>query len=348
MTTRRQLRWAMRAFGVAFSLSVLALAAEADDPAGKRTAADAEMTQARELFSRGTEFVQKAQWAEALAAFEGSFKFRPHAITTYNIGACQRALGRYTLARKTFVRALEESREHPGQLPETLTADTVGFVSEIDHLLVRLQLTLSPSNTEVALDGRPLELDQTSGEALFVAGTRPPGLPAPVPQGLATVLLDPGLHVFTLTRKGYSDVAVTRSFGPGSHTNLVLKLDRLPATLHVTSTVPGAIVLVDGVDIGPAPIDISRSAGVYDVRVRKPGFVPYEGKIRVNSGEEANVGVKMQEEVVPITQRWWFWTAAAVVLAGAAGGTYLATRSTPDPVRPPLDGGGLGWTLAVP
>ena len=47
-----------------------------------------------------------------------------------------------------------------------------------------------------------------------------------------------------------------------------------------------------------------------------------------------------------IVTRWWFWTAAAAVVAGATITTYALTR--PAPERPPLDGGGLGWAVRVP
>src|SRR5258706_9800914 len=62
---------------------------------------------ARQLYKDGLELVRNAQWAEALAAFEASHELRPHPLTLYNIGACQRALGRYSRALTTLQTALE-------------------------------------------------------------------------------------------------------------------------------------------------------------------------------------------------------------------------------------------------
>ena len=59
----------------------------------------------RQLFAEGTERVRNADWAGALASFERSAALKPHAITMYNIGACQRAIGSYTRARVTFARS---------------------------------------------------------------------------------------------------------------------------------------------------------------------------------------------------------------------------------------------------
>src|SRR6187402_143183 len=84
-------------------LSTLSFAAPPKAKAAKVDAAKVDPPQvvkARELFVRGTTLVQSAQWAEALDAFEQSAALRPHPITTYNIGACERALGRYTVARE--------------------------------------------------------------------------------------------------------------------------------------------------------------------------------------------------------------------------------------------------------
>src|SRR4051812_10582870 len=90
------------------SFAFVALAQEAAPPAPP--AEDPAVAQAREAFLKGGQLAKDAQWAEALAAFEQSAALRPHPITTYNIGACQRSLGRYTLARKTLGRALAEDR----------------------------------------------------------------------------------------------------------------------------------------------------------------------------------------------------------------------------------------------
>src|SRR6187549_2520748 len=62
---------------------------------------DPRIVEAQALYERGVVQVVKAQWAEALASFEGSAKLRPHPTTTFNVGACERALGRYARARST-------------------------------------------------------------------------------------------------------------------------------------------------------------------------------------------------------------------------------------------------------
>jgi hypothetical protein len=170
----------------------------------------------------------------------------------------------------------------------------------------------------------------------------PPGPGAPPPAKTFTLLIDPGPHVFLLTRKGFSDVALNKTFSPGARDKLQLQLDRLPATLHVAANQPGATVSVDGKDVGAAPVEVQRPAGSYGVTVQKSGFAVYQTHLTVRPGEAANLMATLEPKKAPIYKRWWFWTAAAVVVAGVAVGTYFGTREPPQ-----VDGGGLQWTVKL-
>jgi len=305
-------------------------------------AADPKLEQARELYRQGVELVKVAQWSGALAAFERSVAFRPHATTVFNIGACERAMGRYTSARESFRRALERGRVEPDELAPSLTGEAQAFVAEIDHLVARVRVALDPPNAAIAVDGRPLRRAEGSG-ARFIAGLEQPGTGKRIGVATFELELNPGAHVITLSRKGYADAVVNRSFAPGARGELKLELERLPATLNVSSNVSGALVMIDTRDVGPAPVSVLRPGGNYRVLVSKDGFAPYEARVLVQPGEETNLRAQLLEERTPLTKRWWFWTAAAAVLAGGALATYALTR--PDPEPPPYDGGSTGWVV---
>jgi hypothetical protein len=294
--------------------------------------------QARALFSRGVELVQAAQWGEALSAFERSAALVPHPLTTFNVGACQRALGRYTLSQRSLKSALSQSNSEPA-LPPSYASDAQAFIAEIDGLLAHVVLSVQPEGATLLVDGRPL-LAEGKG---YVAGVLPPSRGALVQPGRVEVLLDPGAHVFSLTLKGYSDVVVNRSFAPGSRTELPLVLQRLPATLSVASSVEGASVRLGREKLGVAPISVERPAGPYRVVVEKDGFTPYGSDVRLNPGETTTLRAKLTPEQVPLTRRWWFWTAAVGLVAGAAVATFAATRPEPEP--PAYDGGSTGWVV---
>ncbi len=309
--------------------------------ASREAHADDDVARARQEFREGAAYIRELQYADALAAFERSAKLRPHAVTTYNIGACQRALGKYTLSRKTLREALErDARADKSELSDSLRAETNGFLAQIEQVLARVDVVLAPVDASLAVDGQPLQVEEAG---VLVAGTRPPG-PGESPKvSRFALVVDPGSHLFTVTRKGFADAVVNKTFLPGARTSLSLELDKLPATLAFSSNQARAVVAVDTLDVGVAPVDIQRPAGRYHVVVKKPGFVTYEADVDARAGERTDLRVTLKEEPRSLTSRWWFWTAAGVLVAGVAAGTYVATR--PEPERPPLNGGGLGWTL---
>jgi hypothetical protein len=329
---------------IAIAASLSPLHARADE------APDA--PEALAAFVEGTSLVKQARWAQALAAFERAARIRPHAITTYNIGACERALGHYTRARKVFRAALAENDAAGGkQLPDSLVERTRGYLAEIDGLIVRVSVTIVPEGAAIAVDGGPLELDTTAAptaKPVLIGGTRAPGAAEVAPAGSFDLLLDPGAHVLSLTRKGFATAVINRTLTPGATVPLRLELDRLPATLRVTSAPSGAIATVNGADVGPTPIDVLRPAGTHRIVVKKAGRVPYEASISTQPGEQVKILATLPEDRPALTERWWFWTAAGVVVAGAAAATYLATRTDPEPTRTEVSGGSFGWRVRVP
>ena len=65
----------------------------------------------------------------------------------------------------------------------------------------------------------------------------------------------------------------------------------------------------------------------------------------LKAGDDVSLQAQLTPESKSVFKRWWFWTGAAVLLGGVAVGTFFAVR--PEPTRPPLDGGGLGWSVPL-
>ncbi|APR76143.1 TonB-dependent receptor [Minicystis rosea] len=318
--------------------------ARADDPAP--------LVEARAAFVRGTDLAKDAQWGAALASFERSAKLRPHPWTTYNIAICERALGQYVRARRSFAQALRE-RTASDDLPDATVADARRFAGEIDGLVGALDVTLEPKDASITIDGQPLEPagsdDPSLGSAaspLLVAGTLPAGPGKPPPAESFRVLLDPGAHVIVVSRPGFTDAVARESVRPGDRRALKLVVERMPATIVVSANEANAVVTVDHLDVGVAPVSLLRPAGVHHVVVRKRDFDPYEVNVNAAAGQRVDLAASLKPHRPSVLTRWWFWTAAAAVVTGVVVTTYVATR--PDPQRPPIDGGGLGWAVRVP
>ena len=301
-------------------------------------ASEADVHRARTEFTRGTSLVRRAQWAEALAAFERSQSLRPHAVTTFNIGACLRAMGRYTRARAAFSQALAENKLRKGELPGTLAAEARGYIAEIDRLAARVRVTIDPADAAIAIDGQPLVQDDsanTKDGVRMIAGLAPPGPGKPAPSREFEVIMDPGTHVLMVSRRGFAGAVVNRTFPPGTSEVVSIQLDRLPAVLRISSNEPSAVVTLDGLDLGTAPLEVRRPPGEHRLEVQKSGFATYTSSVTVRPGETVSLRAELEPASEPITKRWWFWTAAGVVVAGVAAGTYYATR--PEPTQPPLN-----------
>jgi hypothetical protein len=152
--------------------------------------------------------------------------------------------------------------------------------------------------------------------------------------------------VFVISREGFGDAVVRRSVKPGERGKLDLVLERLPGTLAIKADQGRAAVRVDGVDVGLAPVTLSRPGGRYHVVVNKDGYEPYEGDVTLRAAQRFEMMAKLAPERPGIHERWYFWSSLAGAIASVAVTTWYVTRPTPE--RPPLDGGGLGWAIRVP
>ena len=347
----------MRAFRVAIAVCIaMACSSAASHHAlarspqtwGGESADDDPAVRARAAYVRGTQFVEKAQWVSALASFEEAASIRQHALTTYNIGACEQALGHYTRARARLLSALGQNQAAAGaELPPAYADAARRFLDDIERLLVTLHVRVSPADASIAVDGHPVaQSEDASSPATYYAGVSDAAGGAPIPATSFTLRVDPGARLFTVARRGYTDYTVTSTFAPGSTQDVVIALDTLPATLAVSADAEGAVVTVDDVDVGVAPVRVPRPAGSHLVVVRKPGRLTYRSTVATRAGEETNLKVTLPVEKTALTSRWWFWSAIGVVVAGAAATTYFATRPTPS--RPPPNGGGLGVVIMAP
>ena len=155
------------------------------EPAGAASSDEEARARARAAFEKGAALAADSRWGDALEQFEQSAALVPHATTTYNIGYCERALGRSTRAKKSFSRALTQDTAHGGtELSTDLRAATTKYIQEMNARIATPTLTIVPEDATVTIDGAPLELAD-DGKRLL-AGTRPPGTGERIPTSFAS------------------------------------------------------------------------------------------------------------------------------------------------------------------
>jgi hypothetical protein len=303
---------------------------------GAPRAADAATERGRQAYLRGVELSHSEQWGEALAAFEEAAAARDAPLVEFNIAYCERALGRYVIARRTLQRVLRD----PTGLAPSQVDDARAYLAEFEGLLVHVDVTLDPPSAILTVDGRPLAPDEGTLDTLVVSqGAVTEAKPLDRPTFF--LLLDPGAHVFQAARAGHEDAVVRRSYKPGEHASLDLHLDMLPATISIRSEPASAIVHVDGSEVGLAPIEFQRQAGMYKVEVSLAHYDPYKATLDLKAGQRADLTAKLNPYKQPLTERWWFWTGATALVAGGVVLTYFLTRPSPQP--PPYDPGTANW-----
>jgi len=177
-----------------------------------------EVAEARAAFAKGIELARQGRWVDALSALTRSNELRPHAVTTYNIGYCERSLGRYTRARKMLAKALADQKASgEKELSLDLVTAARGYWVESEQQIAKVTVTVVPENASVKVDGRPLEIVATDGpRPVVLAGTRDVGPAEIVPAKIFDVQIDPGTHEFVVSTKDQGDVATTQSFSPGA------------------------------------------------------------------------------------------------------------------------------------
>ena len=264
-------RWSVEPLVTAFCLftgQALAQTSAADSGAvaplddATETAASA-----RDAFKRGTELARAAEWTDALAAFERSGELRSHAVTTYNIAFCERALGRYTRARKLFAKALLDNRARGGiELPDNLATAADDYLADLDRKLARLTITLWPPDAAVAIDDAPLELVASQGgRPLLIAGTRATGAPEAVGASSFELLLNPGAHKMVVFRAGYQSGTIERTVAPGDRGELELRAT-LPASARPETreqgSVSGRLPIYAAFGVGGAGVAVGVVAGI--------------------------------------------------------------------------------------
>ena len=123
---------------------------------------------------------------------------------------------------------------------------------------------------------------------VLLAGLAPPGEGNAPATKQFTVVLDPGSHLFRAARAGHQAALVRRTYRPGEHAALDLRLDVLPATVSLKSEPAAGIVRVDDREVGLAPIEFQRKAGHYKLEVVLDDYETYTTELELRAGERAD------------------------------------------------------------
>ncbi len=189
----------------------------ADAPTSGTAPESAQLLEARETFRLGAALAQQGQWLNALAAFQRSAELKPHAVTTYNIAYCERALGRVTRAYRSFSAVLRASVQDPDSgVPPDMHAQVRAYLAESKEQLVRVTVALADPRLPLRVDGRSLVRVQEIEERLvFTPGSEESASESRLPP-VFELWLDPGTHVFVTGQANEATAVESHVFKAGT------------------------------------------------------------------------------------------------------------------------------------
>lgn len=262
--------------------------------------------EARTRFNRGVELFNQEEHEASLAEFERAFELAPNFAVLYNIGQVNVALDRFPQAIAVYQRYLDEGGE--GVQPDRR--------AEVEQRLARLR----------ALVGRVvLTVEQPAGAVVYVDGVEVGRTPLGEP-----LLVRAGNRIVEVRSGGYLPHRSEISVAGGAEVALQVRLypvERPTGGIVVSVVLPGAIVLLDGVEVGTTPLEESLSAppGRHEVRVTRPGYQEASVVVEVASREL----VRAELEPSPLSE-----------LPSDLSGTIDVVASEPETILL-LDGGPL-------
>jgi tetratricopeptide (TPR) repeat protein len=237
-------------------------------PSGKPTAAD-EAT-AKRSFESGLKLYGEGAHAEALIAFEQSYRLggRPSALK--NIAQCHRNLKHFVEAHEAYEQMLAL---HEAQLSSTDKAAVKQALEELSILTGTLLVDVSEADAEIELDGKAIgRAPMTKPKRVAVAG-----------------------HQLRVTKAGFAPFTQSVNVGSQDAKKVDVKLEVEKTTGHLVIREPSGRdvhVFLDGRDEGPAPWEGDVSAGEHVVETKGPKFASEPRKVRVAAKERLDLAIE--------------------------------------------------------
>jgi hypothetical protein len=222
--------------------------------------------EAKKHFEAGFTLMEQRNFKAASMEFELSVKLYANENNLYNLANSYRGERRFEEALATFNRILVEFKD---KLDDELRTDVLNQISMIKKYVSRLDVQTIPSGAVIKVDGKEV-------------GTSP--LKAPL-------TMIPGVHVIEASLLGYDigNQQVTLVSGVDKSVTITLQVPK--SSLTIAADQPGAVVSLNGREIGftPITVPVTLDAGLHSVSMKKEGFEPTQQEIELKVGENKSI-----------------------------------------------------------
>jgi hypothetical protein len=251
---------------------------------------DAATTEARRHFSQAVALYTDGNYDAALAEFLASYRTKPAAFVLYNIGLTYKALFLYNDA----IRSLEQYLRDEAKLTAERRAEVEQLLREMQALLAKVDLAISPDGAVIKVDGRQI-------------GRAP----------LGEYLLAAGRHVIDVSADGYTPQTRELMVTAGVPTSVAVALAVIPKTGRLSIEVgpPGATVVLDGKGY-PPPVELELPLGGHTFEASARGYQTHREELLIAPGQVRKVHLMLQRP--PFYKRAVFWAPLTVGIVGIA------------------------------
>lgn len=256
---------------------------------------------ARVAFNDGMRGLVERRFHDAALAFERSYALRPLPVVLYDLGLAYRGMGRYRAAIDAFSRYLA----HPDDAtPERLAAIS-DEVRDLERMLVRVTLSVTPIEAAVSVDGRVRE-------------GHDPELP-----------LDPGPHAIECSLAGWRSVRREIAGAPGERVEVRCALEAMrEGRLAVEPSIAAAAVWIDGRREGIGRVERLLDPGDHRVEVRADGHRPFARMVRVGNLGVVRLAATLEREPSMLVPGLAV-TGGVLALGAVAVAVFYALRAEP-------------------
>lgn len=231
---------------------------------------DALSGDAKDAFNRARVSFSKGDFAAAREDFQRAFDLSQEPRVLYNVAVCSKELGKYAAAIRVLQRSAATVRNAPKDFMDRL-GDT------IDTLLA-LVATVTVESFEpgmlVEVDGEPVAIDATR-----------------------KFLVDAGTRKVVVKKPGFAPYSFTRDFPAGEKYAFQVSLSPLPGRIRVGAAGSrDASVLLDGRDVGLAPVVLDVAPGLHEIIVRAPGYRELRTTVDVTGDVETTLDTPLERD----------------------------------------------------
>ncbi|MBS2018674.1 MAG: PEGA domain-containing protein [Deltaproteobacteria bacterium] len=232
--------------------------------------ADALTGDAKSAFNEGRLLFAKQDFAAARERFRRAYDLSKDVRVLYNVAVCFKEEGKYAAA----IRVLEEGAGGTPAPPPDHVQRVADTVETLMALVAMVTVDGITPNMTVEVDGE-------------VVPVGPPG----------RFLVDAGTRSIVVRAPGFAPQSFTRDFPASERYAFRVALNLLPGKVRVTASgARDASVLLDGRDVGLAPLELKVSPGPHEVVVRAPGFRSVRKTLDVTSDAESVLDATLERD----------------------------------------------------